>query len=69
MKTSKLELTTKELKVLTWMDDVTGMTANIEGNEVVIFYEAMPAYWEVRISLDDVIATIEDMKAIRIENN
>ncbi|TDO21908.1 hypothetical protein [Pedobacter duraquae] len=69
MKTSKIELTQKELKVLTWMDDVTGMVANIEGDEVVIFYEAMPEYWETRISLDEVIATIEDMKSIQIENN
>jgi len=58
---TKLNLTQKELKVLTWMEDVAGMDNRIEGTELVIFYKGMPEYWEQRISLEDVAATIHDI--------
>lgn len=59
-----LQLTEKEYKVLTWMDDVTGLTSRIEGDELVIFYKAMPSYFEKRISLENVALTIEDIRVI-----
>lgn len=61
MTISKLNLSKKELRVITWMDDVTGMDNRIEGNELVIFYAAMPSYWEKRINLEDVALAIHDI--------
>lgn len=62
-----LDLSIKELKVLTWMDDVNGIANRIEGSELVLFYSAMPKYWEQRISLAEVAATIHDIHDIEEE--
>lgn len=59
--TTKLNLTEKQIKVLTWMDDVTGITNVIEGNELILFYEVDRSFWEQRISLEDVANTIHDI--------
>lgn len=68
MNNQKLQLSEKELKVLTWMDDVTGMDNRIEGDELVIFYAAMPSYWEQRMSLEIAVDTIHDIYDIEEEN-
>jgi len=68
MKSSKLNLTAKQLRVITWMDDVTGMDNKIEGNELVIFYKGMPTYWEHRISMEDVAEILHDIINIEDEN-
>lgn len=58
---SKLNLTKKELRVLTWIDDVDGMDNKIEGDNLVIFYTADPKFWELKLSLTDASKTIHDI--------
>lgn len=67
MRTTDLNLTTKELKVLTWNDDVTGMAAYLTGETVRIVYKAMPSYSPVVMHVDDVILSLEDMRKIEVE--
>lgn len=50
---AKLDLSSKQLKVLTWRDDVFGMDNKIEGEHLIIFYKADPNYWEQKISLEE----------------
>lgn len=57
----KMNLTPKQYKVLTWMEDVEGLTNRIEGDELIIFYAIAPDFFEKRISLEDVAATIHDI--------
>lgn len=64
-----LSLSTKELKVLTWMDDVAGIANRVEGDTLVLFYSAMPEYWEQRISMEEVAEIIHDIYNIAEENN
>lgn len=65
---SKLNLSQKELRVITGLEDATGMDNRIEGTELVIFYPAMPSYWNLRMSLEDVSEIIHDIYNIEEEN-
>ena len=67
MATSKLNLTEKQYRVLTWNDDVEGMTNIIEGSDLVIYYELDRAFWEQRISLEEVALTIHDIYDLQEE--
>ena len=64
---NKLNLTEKQYKVLTWMEDVEGLTNKIDGQELVIFYAVDPSYFERRIPLEDVVETIHDIYDIEDE--
>ena len=67
MKATDLKLTEKELKVLTWRDDVDGMGAYLVGDAVMIVYKAMPSYSPIKMSIDDVIEVLEDIRRVEVE--
>ena len=67
MQNSKLNLTEKQLKVLTWKEDVEGLVAERTENGIVIFYELAPNYERIEISTEDFEATLQDIVAVKTE--
>ena len=67
MQNSKLSLTEKQLKVLTWKEDVEGLVAERTENGIVIFYELAPNYERTEISREDFEATLKDIEDIESE--
>ena len=66
---TRLNLTEKQLKVLTWLDDVEGMAAYDCGDVVYFHFELMPDFWTKEISKEDFTATLEDIEKVKAEQN
>ena len=53
-----IKVSAKELKALTWMDDVTGMVAEDKGNNVEVYYSAMPSYWSQSFTKEEFLSVV-----------
>ena len=53
-----INVTDKELKALTWMEDVSGMVAKDCGSTVKVFYKVDPSFFVQEFTKSDFLAVV-----------